>query len=196
MVPKSSAVGAGVGGAFAGVIVAVLAVILYERIRAQRRSQKYNDTTDATYHDLVSRDPPHDLQPGSHTNDSPLDPHRIPLVPNRLFNFSGRGLEHRIQPFPLTNDSPNASTSALNRMASSNTQADSGIPSSSAVQPPPHVYVVHHDAGRAPVTVYTAQGTEVVELPPQYMDGSSSSDVSRNPSERQAESNSSKSHNA
>ena len=29
-----------------------------------------------------------------------------------------------------------------------------------------HVYVVHHDGGRAPVTVYTADGTEVVELPP------------------------------
>jgi hypothetical protein len=31
-----------------------------------------------------------------------------------------------------------------------------------------HVYVVHHDGGRAPVTVYTADGTEVVELPPNY----------------------------
>lgn len=31
-----------------------------------------------------------------------------------------------------------------------------------------HVYVVHHDGGRAPVTVYTADGTEVVELPPRY----------------------------
>ncbi|KAI0651505.1 hypothetical protein C8Q79DRAFT_39839 [Trametes meyenii] len=32
-----------------------------------------------------------------------------------------------------------------------------------------HVYVVHHDAGRPPpVTVFTSDGTEVVELPPQY----------------------------
>lgn len=30
------------------------------------------------------------------------------------------------------------------------------------------VFVVHHDGGRAPVTVYTPQGTEVVELPPSY----------------------------
>jgi hypothetical protein len=30
------------------------------------------------------------------------------------------------------------------------------------------VYVVHHDGGRAPVTVYTSDGTEVVELPPSY----------------------------
>ena len=32
-----------------------------------------------------------------------------------------------------------------------------------------HVYVVHHDGGRPPpVTVFTSDGTEVVELPPQY----------------------------
>ena len=31
------------------------------------------------------------------------------------------------------------------------------------------MYVVHHDGGRAPpVTVFTSDGTEVVELPPQY----------------------------
>ncbi|KAI0344151.1 hypothetical protein BDW22DRAFT_1427790 [Trametopsis cervina] len=35
---------------------------------------------------------------------------------------------------------------------------------------PSQVFVVHHDAGRPPVTVYTADGTEVVELPPQYVD--------------------------
>lgn len=37
------------------------------------------------------------------------------------------------------------------------------------------VYVVHHDAGGAPVTVYTRGGrTEVVELPPSYIDRPSS----------------------
>jgi hypothetical protein len=40
------------------------------------------------------------------------------------------------------------------------------------------VYVVHHDGGRAPVTVYTADGTEVVELPPSYI---ASREVGRGP---------------
>jgi hypothetical protein len=40
--------------------------------------------------------------------------------------------------------------------------------SSDSEQRPGQVYVVHHDGGRAPVTVYTADGTEVVELPPTY----------------------------
>ena len=30
------------------------------------------------------------------------------------------------------------------------------------------VYVIHHDSGRAPVSVITAPGTQVVELPPGY----------------------------
>ena len=34
--------------------------------------------------------------------------------------------------------------------------------------PSNQVYVVHHDAGRAPVTVYTSEGAEVIELPPHY----------------------------
>jgi hypothetical protein len=36
---------------------------------------------------------------------------------------------------------------------------------------PSQVYVVHHDGGTPPVTVYTAGGTEVVELPPRYPEG-------------------------
>lgn len=31
------------------------------------------------------------------------------------------------------------------------------------------VYVVHHDGGRAPVTIMTSDGAEVVELPPGYV---------------------------
>lgn len=40
-----------------------------------------------------------------------------------------------------------------------------------------HVYVVHHDGGRPPVSVYAADGTEIVELPPQYPAGSSDADA-------------------
>ncbi|EKM60758.1 uncharacterized protein PHACADRAFT_133507 [Phanerochaete carnosa HHB-10118-sp] len=35
------------------------------------------------------------------------------------------------------------------------------------------VFVVHHDGGRAPVTVYAADGTEIVELPPRYNESNS-----------------------
>jgi len=59
--------------------------------------------------------------------------------------------------------------------------SDTGSTSAAQPDPPPapvqqapaqgsQVYVVHHDGGRAPVTVYTPDGTEVVELPPRYAD--------------------------
>jgi hypothetical protein len=40
-----------------------------------------------------------------------------------------------------------------------------------------HVYVVHHDGGRAPVSVYHQDGTEIVELPPRYVGSNAGSDV-------------------
>jgi hypothetical protein len=43
------------------------------------------------------------------------------------------------------------------------------------------VYVVHHDGGRPPVTVYTADGAEVVELPPRYAEGSGPAPQRRRP---------------
>lgn len=49
--------------------------------------------------------------------------------------------------------------------AYSNTQSDG---SGSGPQQTPHVYVVHHDGGGAPVTVFTG-GATVTELPPSYV---------------------------
>lgn len=49
--------------------------------------------------------------------------------------------------------------------AYSNTQSDG---SGSGAQQTPHVYVVHHDGGGAPVTVFTG-GAAVTELPPSYV---------------------------
>jgi hypothetical protein len=47
-------------------------------------------------------------------------------------------------------------------MSHSHSEADYPAPSN-------QVYVVHHDSGRPPVTVYTGSGAEVVELPPSYL---------------------------
>lgn len=50
-------------------------------------------------------------------------------------------------------------------------------PLSSETRGSSQVYVVHHDAGRPPVTVYGPDGTEVVELPPRYVDSSAGTSV-------------------
>ncbi|KLO19993.1 hypothetical protein SCHPADRAFT_817175 [Schizopora paradoxa] len=58
--------------------------------------------------------------------------------------------------------------------APSEASSSSGARSPEAGSSMPHVYVVHHDGGRAPVSVFTPQGTEVIELPPRYEGGSTS----------------------
>jgi len=68
---------------------------------------------------------------------------------------------HNTMTSPTHNTMPPAPTSAY-----SNTQSDG---SASGTQPTaPHVYVVHHDGGGAPVTVFTGGGG-VTELPPSYV---------------------------
>lgn len=75
--------------------------------------------------------------------------------------------QYLVEPFlpegpasPTRNSAPPAPTSAY-----SNTQSDG---SASGTQPNPHVYVVHHDGGGPPVTVFTS-GAGVTELPPSYI---------------------------
>ncbi|KAJ3556315.1 hypothetical protein NM688_g2097 [Phlebia brevispora] len=63
--------------------------------------------------------------------------------------------------------SPSGATSQILSRSPSGASGTSP-PTEEIRSPTSHVYVVHHDAGRPPVTVYTADGTEVVELPPRY----------------------------
>lgn len=66
--------------------------------------------------------------------------------------------------------SPRASPSAALSPSAHQREGSNPATPSDARPSGSHVYVVHHDAGRPPVTVYTDSGTEVVELPPRYMD--------------------------
>jgi hypothetical protein len=86
------------------------------------------------------------------------------------------GLEYQIEPFRLPGEEP--TTTDSHRAPTSPTTGPLSDPDSQSVSQTPQstqqhqVYVVHHDGGRAPVTVYTPGGAEVVELPPTYAEGS------------------------
>ena len=97
---------------------------------------------------------------------------RTDAAPPQSPNMHGQeyvGNQYLVEPFsphgahptgPTHNTVPPAPTSAY-----SNAQSDG---SGSGTQPTPHVYVVHHDGGGAPVTVFTGGGG-VTELPPTYI---------------------------
>ncbi|KAL5518690.1 CHK1 [Sanghuangporus vaninii] len=50
----------------------------------------------------------------------------------------------------------------------SSTLANGSVSQARAPSAGGQVYVVHHDGGRAPVTVYASEGAEIIELPPRY----------------------------
>src|SRR5260221_14150901 len=87
---------------------------------------------------------------------------------------AGSGLEYIVEPFamPSLSSDPllpaSVPPTASPPDATSPSGSDPQEQSATSAGRRQNVYVVHHDGGRAPVTVYTEEGAEVVELPPRY----------------------------
>lgn len=107
---------------------------------------------------------------------------------------SGTGLEYIVEPFAMPASASVSSDPSVPLLPGGTPASPPGSPpdatsaagsdpadhsSNSGAGRRPNVYVVHHDGGRAPVTVYTDAGAEVVELPPRYADSGSTSDNRR-----------------
>jgi len=158
-------VGATVGGVLFGLLAGALGISV---IRRQRRA--------------------HSKHPVDLMRDNQISPvraqsgHGSPTV-GTAHHAGGSGLEYVVEPFampspPSDPDAPLLGGSMSPPDATSASGSDPADPRANRQ----NVYVVHHDGGRAPVTVYTAEGAEVVELPPRYAAGSTSS-----PSERESD---------
>lgn len=120
------------------------------------------------------RRPPYNQIPSSESAGMPA----VPTTPRTEQGF----------PMSPTVSVPYGEASAALARATSASSASSHHPSQSIHRPSPpqptwsenpatqspqsmhDVYVVHHDAGAAPVTVYTRPGSRVTELPPGYQD--------------------------
>jgi hypothetical protein len=163
-----------VGGTLVGLFAGAFGILAFRRWRDARGRNKHweNRNRDS----LLSSDSPRN--------------------PREMTTSSGSGREFIVEPFgvpsTLRSSSPsnpgvplppggnktNPTTSPANALSVSG----SSDPADQSERRP-NVYVVHHDGGRAPVTVYTEEGAAVVELPPQYAAGStgapSESDASR-----------------
>jgi hypothetical protein len=108
----------------------------------------------------------------------------------RTTNMASGGLEYVVEPFAMPTGSPSSppsdpnapllqggnvtSPTTMSRADATSTSGSSEPADPSGRRSGRNVYVVHHDGGRAPVTVYADEGAEVVELPPRYPAGSTS----------------------
>ncbi|KAF9786026.1 hypothetical protein BJ322DRAFT_1057487 [Thelephora terrestris] len=145
-------VGSSVGGLVLGAIIGIIIASCFARQRYNK--VRRNSSSDSIDHAAFIAN-----QERFKRTDN------VPHVPAAATGPDISTNQYLVEPFlpegphPTSPTMPPAPTSAY-----SNNQSDG---SASGTQQTPHVYVVHHDGGGAPVTVFTA-GAGVTELPPQY----------------------------
>lgn len=162
-------IGAGVGGVIVGLIAGTAGILAFLRWRGNRRKSDVRD----------------DFIRDSHLS---FGPNSRQVTSANATNMAGAtGLEYVVEPFsmpsstpggsdphfPLLHGGPLASPPASAPDATSASGSDPVDQSTSGGGRRQNVYVVHHDGGRAPVTVYTEADADVVELPPRYANSGS-----------------------
>lgn len=188
-----TAVGAGLGGLGVGLLTGLLGTIAFFHCRSTRykprdslldlRGNSHPGSPQGAYLTVPSVTSHYHAVPNSAgltDNSLGLSTQASSSFANRISNAPS-GTQYHIEPFimpPVTEDgrlrpitSPthaNPSNPSLNTAPSA---PETSIRPTSAGRTQSQVYVVHHDGGRAPVTVYTQEGTQVVELPPGYPGG-------------------------
>ena len=165
-------VGSSVGGLVFGAIIGIVIASFFVRHRYNkvRRSSSTDSIENAAYIATQVRLKRNEAVPTS------------PGVPGPDLGTN----QYLVEPFlpdtanPTSPTQPPAPTSSYSNVQSDNSGSNSQSP---------HVYVVHHDGGGAPVTVFTG-GAGVTELPPSYIGRSEdnlpagSSNNNFNPAER------------
>ena len=151
-------VGAAAGGVVVGLLVGAVGILALRSCRSRRRSnpQPRKDSSELGNPQIAGIIGGGSLGPGG--LEYIVEPFSIP---------GSGGSDPSVPLLPGGSTSPPSSVPDATSASGSDTGARPGRS---------NVYVVHHDGGRAPVTVYTSEGAEVVELPPRYADNASSSD--------------------
>jgi len=180
-----AAVGAGVGGIVVGLLAGAFGILAFLRRRGSNRNVHRQDL----------------MRDSQTSSNGPQSPREISATGRTVNMAGGSGLEYIVEPFAMPSTMPSSSSSDPSvpllpgGMTSPTTASPPDAASASGLSDPAdqsarrtNVYVVHHDGGRAPVTVYTEEGAEVVELPPRYpassTSGPSESETSRETNRR------------
>ena len=182
-----AAIGAGVFCIVAGLLAGAFGLPAFRRYRDSR-------SHDVHHADLVC-----DSQLSSGSQQT----REMPATSATVNTAGGGGLGYFVEPFAMPNANPStppsdASTPFLHGGVTSPTCTDAmstsdSIEPAGRATPSRNVYVVPHDGGRAPVTVYGDDGAEVVELPSRYLAGTAGSTSTtlgtRSPSSRESDVN-------
>ncbi|KAK0208419.1 hypothetical protein DFS33DRAFT_442978 [Desarmillaria ectypa] len=175
-VPVTATIGAGVGGLVIGLLAGLVTTLCFVKRRQRKKAEEQFM-------------PPGVSPPLSLNAQYRLVP-STPLSLQPDTTYTGTSLQHpplgqsgssyQIEPFSMPGEdvrshhgatSPTSINEYVNNHAPSvahESMAPSQAGSGGSRVQSGQVYVVHHDGGRAPVTVYHEDGTEVVELPPRY----------------------------
>lgn len=175
------AIGSGVGGLVVGLLIGLAATYLL-----MRWSYKKKILTDRFVDMASSHGSPHATAYSHLTPD--FQYRAIPttstsgITPSAAVHRMGSGsLQYHVEPFVMPDEDgrlPNEVRSPTMREGQHHGTGHPVATPPEAVSPAPqtpsHVYVLHHDSNIPPVTIFHENGTEIVELPPRYLQGSTS----------------------
>jgi len=184
------AIGSGIGGLALGLFIGIVSAYLLLRWRNRRDyARDYANHSTPGSPQVALFDDPHSMTssfyrpvpstPMGGVLDSSMGSSNISsnnmLTGHQNLQHQSSG-QYQVEPFIMPGEdgrlpSPH-SVSDHGNIRSTSMTPDSVAPTTSSVpRQQSQIYVVHHDSGRAPVTVYHGDGTQVVELPPSYPDG-------------------------
>lgn len=171
--PAGAAAGAGVGGFIIGALGGLGAMFFYYR---KRKDGMHRGSLDLSSGDEGSNG---HLLNATNPYNSVGSQSRGLLSSMGSHSPNPGHPQYHVEPFVM----PVATEDGRTNTTSSPATQISRNPSSEPTRQD-KVYVVHHDGNAAPVTIYHEDGTEIVELPPRYPEGSAPPLDQRRPTER------------
>ena len=173
------AIGAGVGGLVAGLLIGLAATYLFitQSYKKKMLGDRFVDVAsshgspDATTYAHLPQDFHYRVIPTTSTSGNPTHTSSSPSGVVQQMG-SGGSLQYHVEPFVM----PGEDGRLVNATRPTG-QLPETVSSPTAPQQQSHVYVLHHDSNIPPVTIFHESGTEIVELPPRYPPNGSQSDV-------------------
>jgi hypothetical protein len=180
LVQPAVAIGAGVGGLVAGLLIGLAVTFLLVRRYYEKKmhADRFVDlpSSHASPSGMAYANLPQDFNYRAipTTSTSGISPaHTSTSFSNGLNRFRPGSMQYHVEPFIMPDENGRLPNEARSTEHAVTTPSE---PVSSAAAPQ-QLYVLHHDSNIPPVTIYHESGTEIVELPPRYPRNASQTDV-------------------